>query len=274
MQHLLKWALFLATLVCGTDGAAILLSLLKELQKQSSAIGHLASISNQWCSDAAHQNLGMVQVIQGQLDDATIAVQQIRSDEKRLQSELTLAQSTQMQREQQLGDATTTSSFAAAEFDSEANQLSKTLDASQHAIKLVKAQIKMDAHDQEQLGSADAAVSVNSLMQTSSDHMTDDEKNIMLNYVNDPKPDQTASKAVGPQELLESLNKLHSRLEKEQSRTYAEHQVMSLRLWSFTDHLESSIMESKSQAASIGMEMAQRKREHTRLDGKISALNG
>jgi len=270
MQHLLKWALFLATLVCGTDGAAILLSLLKELQKQSSAIGHLASISNQWCSDAAHQNLGMVQVIQGQLDDATIAVQQIRSDEKRLQSELTLAQSTQTQREQQLGDATTTSNFASLEFSSEQEQLNKTLEASQHAIKLVKAEMKMDTAQQDQLGSAD--VIVNNLLQTSKDHMTDDEKTEMSSYVVDPNKDQTGV-TVRPVELLGTLTRLHARLEKEQTKTYAEQQVMSLRLWTFTDHLNSSIMEAKSQTASISMEMAQRKREHTRLDGKITALN-
>merc|ERR1719197_690018 len=148
MRHLPKCALLLVTLFGGGNAAAILLSLLKELQKESQAIGHLASISSQWCSDAAHQNLGMSQVIQGQLDDATIAVQQIRSDEKRLQSELTLAQSTQQQREQQLQDATSTSNFAAAEFASEQDQLNKTLDASKHAMKLLKAQMQMDAQQQ------------------------------------------------------------------------------------------------------------------------------
>jgi len=273
VAHLLKCALFLVALIGGADAAAILLSLLKELQKESQAIGHLASISSQWCSDTAHQNLGMTQVIQGQLDDATIAVQQIRSDEKRLQSELTLAMSTQTQREQQLQDATSTSNFAAAEFGSEQDQLNKTLTAAQHGMQLVKAQMTMDAEQQAQLGSAD--VIVNNLLQTSTDHMTDDEKNIMQNYASDPKPQQAAATAgARPQELLETLTKLHARLQKEQSRTYAEQQVMSLRLWSFTDHLNSSIMESKSQAASIGMEMAQRKREHTRLDGKIMTLSG
>merc|ERR1719389_920648 len=138
MRHFLKYALFLASLIYGADAAAILLSLLKELQKQSQAIGHLSSISTQWCNDATHQNLGMVQVIQGQLDDATIAVQQIRSDEKRLQSELTLAQSTQFQREQQLQDASSTSKFAQEEFASEQDQLNKTLEASNHAMRLVK----------------------------------------------------------------------------------------------------------------------------------------
>jgi hypothetical protein len=261
----------LAALVSSTDAAAILLSLLKELQKESQAIGHLASISSQWCSDATHQNLGMAQVIQGQLDDATIAVQQIRSDEKRLQSELTLADATLQQRQQQLDDATSTSNFAAAEFSSEQEQLSKTLEASQHAMKLVKAQIQMDASQQAQLGSADAVV--NNLLQVSGDRMTDDEKNIMTNYANDPKPEQVGSTGARPQELLSTLTTLHSRLEKEESRAYAEHQVMSLRLWSFSDHLNSSIMESKSQAASISMEMAQRKREHTRLDGKIGVLD-
>jgi len=267
MRHLLKCAVISATLVCGANAAAILLSLLKDLQKQSQAIGHLASISTEWCNDAGHQNLGMVQVIQGQLDDATIAVQQIRSDEKRLQSELTLAQSTQTQREQQLQDASTTSKFASAEFTSEQDQLNKTLEASQHAMRLVKAQMQMDTDQQEQLGNADLVV--NNLLQTGKDSMTDDEKNTMSTYVIGQKPDQNGAR---PQELFATLSRLHARLEKEQGKTYAEQQVMSLRLWSFTDHLNSSIMEAKSQTASIGMEMAQRKREHTRLDGKISGL--
>jgi len=268
MRHFLKCAVILATLTCGANAAAILLSLLKELQKQSQAISQLASISTEWCSDAAHQNLGMVQVIQGQLDDATIAAQQIRSDEKRLQSELTLAQSTQTQREQQLQDASTTSNFASSEFASEQDQLNKTLEASQHAMRLVKAQMQMDTEQEEQLGNADMIV--NNLLQTSKDRMTDDEKNTMSGYVIGQKPDQNGAR---PQELYATLSRLHARLEKEQGKTYAEQQVMSLRLWSFTDHLNSSIMEAKSQTASISMEMAQRKREHTRLDGKISSLN-
>lgn len=259
-----RWALFLATLIGSTDAAAVLLSLLKELQKESQAIGHLNSLSSQWCGDTSHQNLAMAQVTQGQLDDATIAVQQIRSDEKRLQSELTLAQSTQEQREQQLQDATSTSNFAKAEFASEADQLSKTLEASQHAMRLLKAQLQMDADQQQDLGGADIAV--NNLLQTSTDRMTNDEKSTMQNF-------QAGATGARPQELLKTLTKLHARLEKEQTQTFSEQQVMSLRLWSFSDHLTSSIMESKSQAAAISMEMAQRKREHTRLDGKIASLN-
>lgn len=272
VMSLMKFTVVLASLASCTDAAAILLSLLKELQKESQAIGHLGGISSQWCTDTVHQNTGMAQVIQGQLDDATIAVQQIRSDEKRLQSELTLARSTQQQREQQLQDATSTSNFATAEFTSERDQLNNTITATKHAMRLVKAQLQMDAQQQQQLGSAD--VIVNNLLQTGGDHMTEDEKNIMSEYTNDPKPLQTGVTGERPQELLKTLNGLHARLLKEQGATFSEHQVMALRLWSFTDHLNSSIMESKSQSASIGMEMAQRKREHTRLDGKIGALNG
>merc|ERR1719408_43123 len=95
----------------------------------------------------------------------------------------------------------------------------------------------------------------------------------MQNYVSDPKPEEDPSAGVKPQELLKTLTKLQTRLQKEQSKTFAEHQAMAFKLWTFTDHLSSSIMESKSQAASISMEMAQRKREHTRLDGKIATLN-
>jgi len=267
---LVKLAFFFVSFAVSVDGAAILLSLLKELQKQSQAVGQLASISSKWCSDAAHEETGVSQVMQGQLDDATIAVQQIRSDEKRLESELALALATQRQREQQLQDATSTSSFAAAEFSSEQQQLNSTIDACQHGMRLLKAQIQMDTSQQEQLGSADAIV--NNLLQTGGDHMTEDEKNIMTEYASDPKPSQTSAAGARPQELLTTLTKLHDRLKKEQTLAFQEQQVMSLRLWSFTDHLSSSIMESKSQAASISMEMAQRKREHTRLDGKIAAL--
>jgi hypothetical protein len=258
--------LFMATFIRHTSAAAILLSLLKELQKESLALNHLATISSQWCSDAEHQNVGMAQTIQGQLDDATIAVQQIKSDEKRLQSEVTLARSTQQQREQQLQDSLATAKFAAAEFQSEQDQLAKTIEASQHAMRLVKAQMQMDTQEQQQLGSADAAVS--SLLQSSGDHISDEEKDILSDYTGD----QRSNAGERPQQLLETLTNLHARLSQEQSTAYAEHQAMSLRLWSFTDHLNSSIMESKSQAASIGMEMAQRKREHTRLGGKIALL--
>lgn len=259
----------LVGLATGVNAAAILLSLLKELQKESQAVKQLASISAQWCSDAEHQSVGMAQVIQGQLDDASVAVQQIRSDETRLQSEVTLARSTQQQREQQLQDAIATSKFAVAEFASEQDQLNKTIGAAEHAMRLVKAQMQMDAQQQQQLGSADAAVS--NLLQTAGDHISDDEKDIMSELVSDPKPTQSPGER--PQQLLQTLSSLHERLQREQATANSEHQVMSARLWSFTDHLNSSIMESKSQAASISMEMAQRKRERTRLDGKIAMLN-
>lgn len=262
-------ALLLVSFATIANAAAILLSLMKELQKESQAINHLASISSQWCSDAQHQSTAMTQVIQGQLDDATVAVQQIQSDLTRLQSEVALAKSTQDQREQQLKDAVATSKFAIAEFTSEQDQLNKTLGATEHAMKLVNAQMQMDDQQQRQLGGADAVV--NNLLQTSSDHFSDEEKEIMSDYVNDPKPSQTSVDR--PQQLLQTLTSLHERLQKEQASAFTEHQVMSTRLWSFTDHLNSSIMESKSQTASISVEMAQRKREHTRLDGKITKLS-
>jgi len=271
MSRLLRCILVCTTSCICADAAAVLLSLLKELQKQSQAINHLAGISSQWCSDAAHQDLGMMQVTQGQLDDATIAVQQIQSDEKRLQSELTLAKATQQQREQQLKDATSTSNFATAEFASEQDQLSKSLEACKHGIRLVKAQMQMDTEQQGELAGADVAVG--SLLQTSTGRVTDDEKTVMTQYASDPKPVQGGATGAKPQQLLQTLTKLHTRLAKEQSQAFSEQQVLSLRLWSFTDHLTSSIMESKSQAASIGMEIAQRKRERSRLGGKISALS-
>jgi chromosome segregation ATPase len=257
----------MASLATTVNAAAILLSLMKELQKESVAINQLESISSQWCSDAHHQSSAMAQVMQGQLDDATVAKQQIQSDLTRLHSEVALATSSQDQREQQLRDALSTSRFAAAEFASEQEQVNKTLEATQHAMRLVKAQMQMDDQQQQQLGSADAVV--NNLMQSSADHFTDDEKEAMSEYTSE-KPSQTGDR---PQQLLQTLTSLHDRLQKEQSAADSEHQTMAAKLESFTDHLSSSIMESKSQVASISIEMAQRKREHTRLDGKVAALN-
>eukprot|EP00427_Karlodinium_veneficum_P003964 CAMPEP_0169165142 /NCGR_PEP_ID=MMETSP1015-20121227/59251_1 /TAXON_ID=342587 /ORGANISM="Karlodinium micrum, Strain CCMP2283" /LENGTH=252 /DNA_ID=CAMNT_0009237707 /DNA_START=223 /DNA_END=979 /DNA_ORIENTATION=+ len=189
----------------------------------------------------------MTQVIQGQLDDATVAAQQIQSDLTRLQSEVALARSTQEQREQQLKDAVATSKFALAEFTSEQDQLNKTLAATEHAIRLVKAQLQMDDQQQRQLGSADAVV--NNLLQSSAEHFSDEEKEIMSEYVNDPKPSQTVPDR--PQQLLQTLTSLHERLQKEQSTASSEHQIIP---------------------RGCGASPTQRKREHTRLDGKIASL--
>lgn len=253
----------LAAVVVHADATAVLLSLLREFQKESDAIVRLAGFSKEWCDDASRQNVGMAQALQGELDDASDAVQQMKSDEKRLQSELRLSKSTQKERDDQLGDAVSTSNFATAEFDSEHEQLTQTLEVSKKALRLLKAQANSDAQQQLELGRADGIV--NSLLQTSTDRMTEEEKHVMLAYSNDPKPGQS-------QELVQTLSTFHTRVEAERNAASSDHQSMAQKLWSLTDRLNSSIMESKSQGASLGMEMAQRKRERTRLEGKISVL--
>merc|ERR1719440_2711657 len=97
--------------------------------------------------------------------------------------------------------------------------------------------------------------------------MTDAERSTIAEYAGDARAGEE------PQVLLDTLLNLRARLVKEQGNAPSEQQATSARLWTFTDHLNASIMESKSQAASILMEMAQRKDESTRLDSKIASLN-
>merc|ERR1719453_606122 len=63
-----------------------------------------------------------------------------------------------------------------------------------------------------------------------------------------------------------------SRLEADRSSADGEHMEQERKLALFSDHLNSSIIETQSQIASIQMEMAQRQREETRLQGQVSDL--
>merc|ERR1719203_1285698 len=65
---------------------------------------------------------------------------------------------------------------------------------------------------------------------------------------------------------------MYAQLSQEKSTAAVEHNAMLQKLWSFADHLNSSIMEAQSQVAVITMEFAQRKREHARLSGRIAGL--
>jgi hypothetical protein len=207
----------------------------------------------------------MIETIQRKVDETNIMMRQIQSDSKRLESELSLIQANNEEKGKQLQEADDTESFATEEYTESQKDMDKTIEAARHAVRLVSSVIENPHTRHSQSGDVEA---VGNLMQLNSDAMTDAEKSIMSAYVDDPKPTDNTR----PQELLSTLNEMLSRLESDRTSADSEHVEQARKLALFSDHLNSSIIETQSQIASIQMEMAQRQREETRLQGQVADL--
>lgn len=253
------------------DAAAILGSLLKKLESESEAGKRAAESMGKWCKESVGQKAAMVQTIQRQLDEAAIAIKQVGSDSKRLKSEQNLIQSTSEEKAQQLQDAMSTAELASSEYAGEKRELENTIEAARHAVRLLT-QSQAQGGLRSRASTGAAVDSVKNLMQLSNGAMTDAESKIMSAYTSGQTSGE-GSASSRPQMLLQTLNGLLARLQQNQNEALQEHQNMARKLWSFTDHLNSSIIETRSQVAALTMEMAQRKRERTRLDGKVSDLS-
>lgn len=253
------------------DAASVLTALLKRLQAEQGERAQASSERSQWCSVASTQKTSIEEAIQRRLDEAAIELRQISSDSKRLDSEMNLVQSTEREQKQQLVDASSTEQFAVEEFASEQRQVEQTVEAAHHAIRLLTSH---NVAARSGTGQAADVGAVSNLMQLGAEGMTDAERQIMSSYV-DPKPAAaTGSAAPRPQELLQTLRTLTKRLEEERDSGRQERERMARKLWAFGDHLNVSMVETRSQAAAIDMELAQRKRERTRLTGKTTDLAG
>lgn len=247
-----------------TETIAVLLNMLKELQLETESGKHVAGAMSTWCKDASKQKTEMLASIVRQLDESKVAVQQIASDEQQLQSEMELEQSAYKEKDQRLQDAVATASLTMGDAQDEIQQIETSISAAKDAIHLVNVQMKQHGIVPTSAG----AESVSNLMQVSSDRMTDDERQMMSSFVNDP--DQGGK---GPQAMLQTLTTMQSRLSEERNAAVADSKAIHHKLWSFTDHLNSSIIEMKSQSAAIGMELAHRKRERILMEGKMSELS-
>lgn len=248
-----------------TETIAVLLNMLKELQLETESGKHVAGSMSGWCKDASKQKTEMLASIARQLDESKVAVQQIASDEQQLQSEMDLEQSAYKEKEQRLDDAAATASLTMGDADQEIQQVETAIGAAKDAIHLVNIQMQQHGGASNSAGSE----SVSNLMQVGSDRMTDDEKQMMSSFVSDPD----GSGGHGPKAMLQTLTTMQSRLTEERNAAVADSRAIHSKLWSFTDHLNSSIIEMKSQSAAIGMELAHRKRERTLMEGKMSELS-
>jgi hypothetical protein len=248
------------------DGSAsLLLELLQGLQQETQAGLKLAGSSAKWCRVAIVHRRSMSEAVRRQLNEAKAAKQQLTADEARLGGEKGLVNSTVQEQERRLQEAQSLVEFATKEFSAERSHLSETLDASATAIRLLRQQ------SQDPSAAAGGGSLEESLLQLSPDHMNDAESSGVSSYLEDKTGDDKS------QELLDLLVKLHSRLEEDEKAADQEHEGMTTKLKAFTERLNSSIMEARTQAATIRTEAAQRKREHARLERKawdLSALAG
>jgi hypothetical protein len=193
-------------------------------------------------------------------------LRQVELDEKRLNSEARLVNATTREKEEQLQEATETAGIASAEFDSEFREMQKISEAAKHAIRLIQLQ-NSDSPEQRAVAGAQASAALGTFLQVGGGMVTDMEKGAVEKYAQDPE-DGTRSK-----ELVDMLGNLRNKLELDMNDASQEHQAMSTKLWTFTDHLNSSIMETHSQMAVIRTQLTQRKREHARLNGRVGDLS-
>lgn len=216
----------------------------------------LVGLVSHWCHDSSAQKAGLASVLQRQLNEASIAVRQVGLEEKRLGSEARLANSTRLEKERQLEDAASTANLALAEFQNEQQRMERTIKAAAHAMTLI------ETREAQRLSDPDAGKELDPGMS----RLPTDVEVLGLGVLGD---DEALSR---PQQLLQHLRQLHAQLTQERNAAVLEHKTMLQKLWSFTDHVNSSIMETQSQVAAISMEVAQRKREHARLNGRIAGL--
>jgi len=254
--------------------APLLLSLLKELKGEAEATMKYSASMTKWCKDTKAQKVSMITVLQRQLDEVAVAMQQVRTEEGRLSAQEHLANSMAQEKQTQLQKAATTARFAHAEFDSEQRQVDKTIDAASRTIHFIKMQQAQQAGEGSAQatwsadGSLDADMSY-SLMQLSSDHMTEDERSLVNLYTS-----STSGAPMGrADELLQMLTALRMRLQQERLAEMSEQAAMMRKLDGFSDHLNSSIMETQSQVAAIRMEAAQRKRAKVGWDSKVADVS-
>lgn len=239
-------------LAAAPDGASPLLSLLKELRAEKEANVRLTSSLAQWCRGALKQKAGMAEALRWKLNEAKATARQLDMDERRLGGELSLASSAHQEKQQQLATAVSTADGAAADYASQQEELEKTMNAAANAVKYIEQ--SQDGLFRDLAGPT--------LLQIAS-------KNGMEGLL----AHGHGAKSADAEELLQMVVRLRDRAQQERDDGAKQYRVVQQKLWTFTDHLNSSIMESQSQLAAIGAELAQRKREHSRIDAKIEGFS-
>jgi len=238
--------------------APVLVDFMKELQVDLDAGRKRSAMVSRWCKESQAQRASMASVLQRQLDEARIAEQQVGLQRQRLASEARLANTTSLEKQMQLQEATNTLKLASEEFRSQRDHMERMLGESGRAVKLVDqqgAQMKKRQKPQQPPqaqddGADDAAIAAD------------------VARTLDPEAGMDSPS----EQVALSLRWLDQKLKQEHSEAAMEQRSMLEKLMNFTDRLNSSLMEAQSQVAAIHVEAAQRKREHARIKGRTASL--
>lgn len=231
--------------------APMLLDFTQELKTGVSSGTENAAHVVGWCKVARGTKAGMASVLLRQLDETGMALKQVALEEDRLGSEAKLADAALTEQRQRLAAAAATGEAANATFETEAEHMDKALKAAFRAQEM----LSMKQLQQAQDGSDDVP--------SEDVPMTDDVS--------------SGLELSQSQQMLQKLRVMYTKLNQEKSVAVSQHSTGLQKMAAFQDHLNSSLMDSVSQVASISVETSRRKRERSRLQARragIEALLG
>mmetsp|Transcript_36265 Transcript_36265/g.85081 ORF Transcript_36265/g.85081 Transcript_36265/m.85081 type:complete len:604 (+) Transcript_36265:142-1953(+) len=130
-------------------GMQAALAVASELRGEVEATKRVSEDFAAWCGEAEEHWSSMSAQLQRRFDRAESLQKQVSADERRLLSELQVAEQQLNQQQEQLKSAAATSSMALSELDAEQGQVSTVLSAAQKAEHLLHAQGMLASHQQD-----------------------------------------------------------------------------------------------------------------------------
>jgi len=242
--------------------ASLLLEMLRELQQEAESGLHLSAVSTKHCNAVRGHRRSMAEAARRQLSETEAALQRLEAEESRFEGERQLTNSTTAEQERRLAESSSLINAVGSSVAEEKGQLAQAREATDAALNLLRRRAGQTVPEEEE--GANLEDSLAQLQRSS--QMTETEGNVASSYVQSKSNgDGADSKA---QELMQMLVDLRSRLERDQVEADSEHQGMLTKFHAYADRLNTSILRTQSQLATVAMETAQRKTERAYLNGK------
>lgn len=222
-------------------------ALAQELHAEATWDARFGGVLAQWCGESLGQKANMEDALQRRLDEADIALRQLEFEEQRLVSEEKLVNLTLTEQKKQISDTASAAELATTDFEAEQRELIAAMEAANHADRVVQmegetpkaradpgsTQPSMD----EDLGAGDA---------------------------------QFSGEAPRPRLRRQQILLLRSRLEKARNAAATDDEAMMEQLRRLSTDQGAALLQTQLRAASLRVEVAQRRRERQRLTARRS----
>jgi len=219
--------------------APVLIELMKGLRSDAEAGLRRSSLLGQWCKDDRTQKTNLLSVVKRQLSEMEIAAQEIAGQERRLASEMRIANASRSLKEQELVAAKASERDAHEQLEGDESRIERTLGDADKALKFVGAR-----SDQQGQGEAQ----------------------------DDDRSDESGTGEQREQTLV-GLRNVRTQLSQERGEESSDMTSMMKKLANFSEHVGAAIMDEQAQIAAIRVEAAQRRREHARLRARKASLS-